>query len=508
MKILLLEHPRSISVERCNDIANTPLSSSLISGNIAGTLAASGHQVNIVEGFLGRLSYGQIREIIDSFRPDLLGIHIIYNWNDHRDLFDFLKQVGKSGIRCITAYGFYPTFAYEEIFANCPEIKTAILGEPEPTFSELVETLTQNATCDFSTIPGLAWNDNGKVQASRRTPIKNLDALPFPMRTEEMLKIGEINIEGSRGCYGGCTFCYINPYYGKSSCWRGRSPGNIMAEIDSLLEQYGNKNFYFVDPNFFGPGQKGRSRVLQLASMLKMRHISFGIEGRVNDIKEDVIGPLVDAGLNQILIGLESGKNDSLKRLNKMTTVEQNENALKTLRKYGIEPNIGFIMFEPDSSLDDVRANFDFLKRNELLHTLAITSNVLYHPQIILRGTKAYRNLMESGRLQTLSTPYEGTASFADGKVAALAQATHKITNHIFQKMEAYWSGLVAHEVNLSAVSRKINGVLIQYFADTLSELESGSILEEVDIAALTDNAEKEINGVFSLHMSKSTAER
>ncbi len=507
MKILLLEHPRSISVERCNDIANTPLSSSLISGNIAGTLAASGHQVTIVEGFLDRLSYDRILGIIESFQPDFLGIHIIYNWNDHSQLYDFLKQFGKSGIRCITAYGFYPTFAYEEIFANCPEIKTAILGEPEYTYSELVECLTQNATCDYSTIPGLAWKDNGKVRASRRAPIKNLDALPFPMRTEGMLKIGEINVEGSRGCYGGCTFCYINPYYGESSCWRGRSPGNIMEEIDGLLEQYGNKNFYFVDPNFFGPGRKGRARILQLASMLEKRHISFGIEGRVNDINEDVIGPLVDAGLNQILVGLESGKDESLKRLNKMTTVEQNENALRTLRKYGIEPNIGFIMFEPDSSLDDIRTNFDFLKRNELLHNLAITSNVLYHPQIILQGTTAYGNLMESGRLQTLSTPYEGTASFADGKVAALAQAMQKITNHIFQKMGAYWSGLIANEVDQSIVSRKINRLLIQYFADALSELESGQFFAKQDITALAEKAGKEISGVFSLHMSRSMVE-
>ena len=38
MKILLLEHPRSINPERCNDIANTPLSSCLLTGYAAGVL--------------------------------------------------------------------------------------------------------------------------------------------------------------------------------------------------------------------------------------------------------------------------------------------------------------------------------------------------------------------------------------------------------------------------------------------------------------------------------------
>jgi radical SAM superfamily enzyme YgiQ (UPF0313 family) len=45
----------------------------------------------------------------------------------------------------------------------------------------------------------------------------------------------------------------------------------------------------------------------------------------------------------ELLIGLESGKNESLKRLNKMTTVEQNEEAIRILRKFGLEPNVDFI---------------------------------------------------------------------------------------------------------------------------------------------------------------------
>ncbi len=56
MKILMLEHPRAICPERCNDIANTPLSSSLLSGYAAGMLQSRDHQVEILEGYLDRLS--------------------------------------------------------------------------------------------------------------------------------------------------------------------------------------------------------------------------------------------------------------------------------------------------------------------------------------------------------------------------------------------------------------------------------------------------------------------
>lgn len=49
MKILLLEHPRTVSPERCNDIANTPLSSCMLSGYAAGMLKSEGHDVQIIE---------------------------------------------------------------------------------------------------------------------------------------------------------------------------------------------------------------------------------------------------------------------------------------------------------------------------------------------------------------------------------------------------------------------------------------------------------------------------
>ena len=493
MKILLLEHPRQIPQDRYNDIANTPLSSSLITSYLAGMLMSQGHKVKVVEGYLEKLTYTEISRIINGFAPDILGVHIVFGWENNQSLFAFLKAIKKEGLQHITGYGFYPTFAYPEIFQQCPEIDTIMVGEPELTFAELAkEELDQ---IKLSDITGLAWQDKqGKSYLQRREVIENLDRLPYPVHSEAMLRLSEINIEGSRGCYGGCTFCYINPYYGRAGCWRGRRPENIIAEIDHHIDRYGQKNFYFVDPNFFGPGQHGRERVLRLASLLKERGIRFGIEGRVNDIEEETLSALVEAGLHQILIGLESGRNESLQRLNKRTTVEQNERAIQILRQYGIEPNVGFIMFEPDSSLKDIRTNFEFLKRNDLLKDLSITANVLYHPQIILQGTKAYQSLQAEGRLKLLSTSYEGTASFANPQVASLALIMSMITNYIFAKMNGIWSGRDPEPKDTDIVYHNLNQTLIRYFQDTLSQLESGKPLADGEITALVDQAKEEID--------------
>ncbi|CEO88755.1 B12-binding domain-containing radical SAM protein [Syntrophaceticus schinkii] len=476
MKVLLLEHPRTISQERCNDIANTPLASCLLSGSIAGVIQDDGHDVSIIEGYLDNLSYQEIEEQVKDVSPGLLGVNMVYHWQGDQEIITFLEKLKKDGVvPYVVVYGYYPTFAYEKILKNCQAVDAVVLGEPELTFAELTASLSRGQKPQD--LPGLAVRDSAGVRCRRRELIEDLDSLPFPVRTEAMMRISEVNLQGSRGCYGRCTFCYINPFYGTGSHWRGRSPENIAVEIDEIIAKWEKREFYFTDPNFFGPGERGQRRALRLASLLKERKITFGIEARVNDIHDETIKALVDAGLRNILIGLESGRDESLKRLNKMTTVAQNERALEILRMHGIEPNVGFIMFEPDSNLEDIRTNFEFLKRNHLLENLAITANVLYHHQIILMGTTAFQQLKSEGRLQNVNSFYEGTTPYRDDSVAALADLMRRLTNIVFDRMDGIWSRRVKEPENARERYGKINQLLASRFETALSFLESGQLL-------------------------------
>lgn len=494
MKIVLLEHPRSISPDRCNDIANTPLSSCLISGYVAGALRSRGHDIEIIEGYLDRLNYGEIEDRIRSQKPDILGVHIVYHWQQDIALFDFLEKIKQQGkIPLITAYGFYATISPKAILNNCAAIDSVIVGEAEGPFTELAEAI--NAKNSIFSVPGIAVRDvSGNSQFTNQTPIRDLDMIPFPVRTEALYRLPEVNILGSRGCYGRCTFCYINSYHGKGIPWRGRSPENIEAEIKAIIAESGKRDFYFTDPNFFGPGQSGQKRALRIAALLKPMQIRFGIEGRVNDIHDETIAALADAGLQNILIGLESGRDESLKRMNKMTTVAQNEDALRILRKHGIEPNVGFIMFEPDSTLQDIRVNFEFLKRNDLLKNLAVTANVLYHHQIVLEGTEAFESLKREGRLQLQSSGYEGSAGFRSPEVAALSDIMRQVTNMIFSRMDSIWSGRIMGTPSILRQCSEINRIVVELFEHNLSALEAGKPYDAEQIALTVQAAEKEID--------------
>ena len=496
MKILLLEHPRSFTVERCNDIANTPLSSCLITGYTAGILKRKGHDVEIVEGYLDRLSYDEIGRRISAMRPDILGAHLVYHWEHDHDLFSFLERIKKEAAAPrITAYGFYATIAFADILKSCSAVDSVIVGEAEIPFADLADAVS--AGTQGVTIPGLAVRDGtGGVTHRKGKTVRDPDSLPFPVRTDAMYRLPEVNILGSRGCYGQCSFCYINSFYGRGEPWRGRSPENIVEEIDGIIAERGTKDFYFTDPNFFGPGRRGQERALRLSSLLKPRGIRFGIEARVNDIHEETIGALVDAGLRHILIGLESGKDESLRRMNKMTTVAQNEKALRLLRKYGVEPNVGFIMFEPDSTPEDISTNLEFLKRNNLLKHLPVTANVLYHHQIVLEGTEAYHTLMSEGRLAVCASSYEGVASFKDPGVAGLAGIMREVTKFLFTRMEGIWSGRTMEPPGAKPRYTKVNQLLIEVFEENLKSLESGGRVDDGRTAILFRRIEAEIDGI------------
>lgn len=473
-----MEHPRARTAERANDIANTTLSACLNTGYAAAVLEKAGHDVNMIEGYMKGLDYNTIYKMIAEDVPEVLGIHIVYNWDDHHELFDFIKRLKwELKIPTILAYGYYPTFSAREILNRCLSLDYILYGEFEQTIVELLENLDHPET-----VRGLALRDpfaKGGVRISSGKVTDDLDSLPFPVRTDSNIPGGQANILGSRGCYGNCSFCYINPYYnlrdrmgnpiGK---WRPRSPENIVAEIDEIRKNNGVDYFYFTDPNFYGPGRAGRKRVLELAELLKTRNIRFGVEARANDIDEETTKALVDAGLEDILVGLESGRDESLERLNKHTTVADNEKALRILRENGIDPAVGFIMFEPDSTLEDLRVNLEFLKRNQLLDKCDRTINVLYHHQILLKGTQSYKDMLAAGEL-VLSphSDYEAFTTYKHADTGALASVMRKVTNRFFDEMVDSYEDYAAGKPETVKLYDQVNDLLVRTFENGLDAL-------------------------------------
>jgi len=544
LSIVLLEPPRPSNPERFEDVVNAPLSACLFTGYIVSVLREHKITVEVVNAHLYDWPIEQTITHLSKKSLQLLCVHTVYLWERTQDLFDMLSTLKTMNLTAhINLYGYYPTFAYKKILEDFPFIDSVTVGEPEFTTLDLAKHIlgkkgitsgnftshkptkedentpslsppsqggdggVENFFPDEMNIPGLAFKDtNGKIVFNPRPPIQNMDQLPYPDRQDIDLykKKGIVAyIQGSRGCYGHCTFCYLNPFYGQENLWRGRSAKNIFDEVLKLHTEHSIENFYFSDANFFGPGKPGKERAVTLAELILSHdlNIRFGFECRANDIEEYSLSRLVMAGLTKVFLGLESGDTASLKRFKKHTTVDENKQAIQLLRDYGIEPTFGFIMFEPNSTMESVRNNFEFLQEMGIMTTPAVTAHLLHHRQTIFAGTPDYQSMTREPTCSDASFKnYELFYKIKDPKVEAFSEVISNVCRAALSLLPKTFTC----ETNASASSIEsnllsaLNNTLITLFAKTLSDFEANRILDNPD--AIRDTGQKlahEVETIF-----------
>ena len=474
MEVTVLEHPRIRSEEHFNDIANTPLWSCLIGGYAASALRYAGHDVNYTDASAKGYNFPETEELIESLSPDLLCINAVYFWEHTGWLFEMLESLRQKGFKGhIALMGFFPSLAYRVILENIRAVDSVIVGECEDTVVRLADRLEKGRS--IAGIPGLAVLINGT--AGIGSPLKvseDPDRFIFPERIKGN-GCASASVLASRGCYNHCAFCLVPPFYGCGPLWKGRSPENIVLEMEELYGQ-GIGDYYFIDPNFIGPGKKGRARCEKIMDMIRPMNITFGMETRPNDLDHFIFERLVNSGLKSLLLGVESGSKNMLEGLNKGAKVNVSENAIKICREFGVEPEIGFLMFVPDASLSDLEYNYEFLMRNNLLDRLERTANLLAHRQIVLMGTSGFRKYEQEGRLAKIGMlGFEGDVRYLDKRVKIVSDTVIFACLYVLENMEnpespIFWKKKGKDEL-YSRVSSGLNDYLVNMFPEIIREV-------------------------------------
>jgi radical SAM superfamily enzyme YgiQ (UPF0313 family) len=270
----------------------------------------------------------------------------------------------------IACDGYMATFRGKEILEKYPDIDFTVQGEGEITFCELIDSLENKK--NLSNILGITYRNKNKIIKKKSRPlIEDLNMLPFPSRDQFEQHNGKfqyIRLQSSRGCLGNCGFCssYANRHQ-EGPRWRGRSPKNIVDEIETIVKKYNFHTYDFLDWTFEDPGQKGKTRIKEIANDIINRNLNiyYNCCFRAENWSEEdsyLLQILVDSGLEKVNIGFESGNDRGLKILNKRATMEDNWRAIRLLRDFPqIYITFGFIMLHPYSTLQDVQDNAKFL---------------------------------------------------------------------------------------------------------------------------------------------------
>lgn len=335
---------------------------------LASSLREAGHDVRI-ESFGTEAS--PLLRLAHRWTPDIIGFSMIFQFMapDFAQVISALRVAGVDAH--FTMGGHYASFAPETLLQLIPELDSVVRFEGECAIVELTAAIVSNRP--WRDVRGIAWRDSdgGVHTTPPRQDAVDLDDLPWPERTDiayDQQELPTASVLASRGCPYKCSFCSIITFY-EGNGTRGRrrrDPIRVVDEMEHLVREHGVRLILFQDDDFLAGGPDAREWARIIAREVLLRglheHLRFGFSCRSDEVREDTLGPLIEAGLTHVYLGVEAGDAESLKTLNKHITPEVHVRAGEVLRRLDLSFDFGFMLMEPWSTLSSVRNNLRFLQ--------------------------------------------------------------------------------------------------------------------------------------------------
>jgi len=343
---------------------------------LASCLKQAGHRVTLLDACLMQYEdWQQVADHLCNMKGEPFGL---VGFTGSQDVFleniytaRALREAGWRG-HFIHGHDFC-SLNHEEIIRKFPVLDSIGRGEGEQLIIDLVDTLERGG--NLAEVEGLTYRENDAVRVNQpRLLIEDIDQIPFPDRQnwsysrEAELAMGVVS---SRGCgYNRCTFCYPNVFTSANQPlpggpWRARSAENVVEEIARLTTDYSPHRITFVDENFLGCGAAGFERAYRIGREILRRKVkvNYMINIRSVDVDRDLLKLLKESGLRSLFVGFESGSQKILDYYQKGATVPQQARALEIIQDLGIDLVVGYIFFDPISTLEDLRQSLHFYVR-------------------------------------------------------------------------------------------------------------------------------------------------
>ncbi len=353
------------------------------------------------------MSYDQIRKYIENYKPDILGLSIMYS-SDLHALYEVAQIAKEINPKIITIGGgihlsIYPKEVLNEsLIDGKPTLDYLIRGEGEIRLAEFIKNYKQGLI-DINADGLCGWN-NGKIFLNPQVEtIKNLDDMPFPAYHRlPMEKYFEWNVPfspyprgkrvmqlyTSRGCPVGCTFCASTNF---NKAYRGRSPENIIKEIKYYQEVYNIDEIQFADDNL----TFDRTRSMEFFELLKDCNLPWCTPNgtMVNTLTEEVLEKMIASGLYQVTLSLDSGSVKTLKQFHrKPVNLQKVPGLIAYLKPRGILSHGTIVVGMPGETIADIEEGFDYTRN------LALDSVAVFIAQA-LPGSELYEKAIASGTI-------------------------------------------------------------------------------------------------------------
>ena len=284
------------------------------------------------------------------------------------------------------------------------------MGEGEHTIVELAQTLLSGGSLEE--VPGLALLKGGEVvQTSSRERIADQDSISFPARelmpwcdysaaTRAQHGHSLLSLLTSRGCPHQCAWC-AKPVFGNR--YKARSVPNVIEELQVIKERQAPDRIRIVDDVL----TINRKRVLALCEAIEAAKIGIPFEclSRVDQVDEEVLTALRNAGCTLVYFGVESGSQRVLDRMVKGISVNDVHRVMPIMKKLGLSAHWFLIYGYPGEELQDVEQTIDLVRAHDP-ESFSIT---LAYP---LKGTPFYDEVAPTVRAEHWTTSHANRMMF------------------------------------------------------------------------------------------------
>jgi radical SAM superfamily enzyme YgiQ (UPF0313 family) len=247
--------------------------------------------------------------------------------------------------------GWHPSLFANECLAEA-SVDIVVTGQGEDAFREIVDRL-------------IAGEEAGGI-ASR--PLKDLNAysshdysLIEVEKYFSLKRTRQLDYISSQGCRFRCAFCADPAVFDRG--WTGLTPGRIAEEVAALHSQYHFDDLAFQDETFF----TSAPRIDALAEEFLERAlpITWTATLRADQacrLGDELFAKAVRSGLRRVMVGVESGSQEMLDRLQKDMKLEQVRKTADMCTRHRVGAIFNFIIGFPGESEHSMQATLALAK--------------------------------------------------------------------------------------------------------------------------------------------------
>ena len=360
---------------------------------LAGPLAQAGHRLAVLDLCFEEQPEAALAAALAANKPDAIIISLRnldnVTWPDTRSYLDGLRTIVAGCRACGTVivggsgFSLMPLEILAAVGADY-----GVAGEGEEVLPQLLARIETGS--DVSDLPGVVVAGAASFMAPRL-----ISTICSPQRTlfnvdRYHREGGMANVQTKRGCPFSCSYCTYPHLEGR--VMRLRPVADILAEIRSLVHEYGVSYLYFVDDIFNYPPDFAS----QLCRAMKAAGLPVNWSAFINPdfITTELMDDMLAAGCDAVEFGSDSGSPQMLKNLRKSFTVDDLRMASRLCREMGVDFAHYILFGGPGETRETMLESFALMDELEPTAVIAMTGIRIYP------HTALHRTAIDEGIIQ------------------------------------------------------------------------------------------------------------